>query len=127
MSADNYYVVRKDAYGFFVPVMGFASSDESGYVPRVESVDKRFVTVKDALDWALNSYSEYGVSVHSECESDEPSVLELSPAGHFWDCDFSDEFVSVYHEFEPVCSCKEVEADWMVRVEPVSAERKSLN
>ena len=123
MSADNYYVVRKDAYGFFVPVMGFASADEH-YVPRVESRDKRFVTIKDALDWALNDYSEYGVSVHPECESDEPSVLELSPVGHFYDCDLSDEFHAEYHKTDPVCSCKEVEADWMVRVEPVSAERK---
>lgn len=120
MSADNYYVIRKDAYGFFVPVMGFASNDEFGYVPRVESTDRRFLTVGEALDWALGSYSEYGVSVHPECDSNEPSVLELSPAGHFWDCDFSDEFYSEYNKTEPVCSCKEVEADWMVRVEPVS-------
>lgn len=127
MSADNYYIVRKDAYGFFVPVMGFASSDESGYVPRVESRDKRFVTVKDALDWAYNKYSEYGVSVHPECYSNEPSELELSPAGHFYDCNLSDEFYSEYHKTEPVCSCKDIEADWMVHVGPVSAERKSLS
>lgn len=119
MSADNYYVVRKDAYGFFVPVMGFASSDDH-YVPRVESSDSRFKTVKEAVSWALDSYSEYGVSVHPECESDEPSVLELSPAGHFYDCNMSDVFYRSYHGVDPVCSCKEVEADWMVRVEPSS-------
>ena len=121
MSADNYYVIRKDAYGFFVPVMGFASNDENGYVPRIESNDRRFYTIKEALNWALNAYSEYGVSIHDECESDEPSVLELSDNGHFYDCELSDSWYSVLNDSEPICSCKEVEADWMIRVEPVSA------
>lgn len=120
MSSDNYYIVRKDAYGFFVPVMGFASNDEDGYVPRISSRDKRFTNIKDAINEALNSYSEYGVDVHPECKTNEPSVLDLSPAGHFYDCDFSDEFYSKYHNEAPVCSCKDIEADWMVFVPPVS-------
>ena len=120
MSADNYYIIRKDAYGLFVPVMGFASNDEDGYVPRITSSDKRFTSIKDAINEALNDYSEYGVNVHPECETQEPSVLELSDLGHFHDCDCSNEFYSMYNTVEPVCSCKDIESDWMKYVPPVS-------
>lgn len=72
MSADNYYVVRLHPEGGFTYVMGFASSDEDQYdIPVRENRfgwNMSFLSVKDAFKAANEDYSEYGVSVHPECE-----------------------------------------------------------
>lgn len=65
MSADNYYLIRRLPNGKFVPVMGFASVDET---PKVRMMDDyHFDSLEDAIEWASEQYSEYGVSVHPEC------------------------------------------------------------
>lgn len=70
MSADNFYIIRKDQGGKYVPVMGFASADDD-YDFVIRPHDKpRFDTVREALDWAWDEYTEYGVTVHPECGDD---------------------------------------------------------
>jgi hypothetical protein len=66
MSADNYWLVCKTSDGKFVAVMGFAS--EPAY-PEVDP-EKDYVEFDDpvdALNWAIDQRSEYGVSLHPEC------------------------------------------------------------
>lgn len=121
MSADNYYIIRKDVHGLFVPVMGFASADEDGYVPRIESRDARFTTLNEAIDYASNDYSEYGVSVHPECDSDEVPVLEQTNSGHYFDCPEGDQYWELYNEGPAVCLCEDILADWSLKVEPRNA------
>ena len=100
--------------------MGFASSDEDGYVPHIESSDRRFYTVKEALDYADGKYSEYGASVHPECADGVIPELEVASNGHFLDCPTVVELFSV-HDLPDECQCKEIESDWLVKVLPVSA------
>jgi len=80
VSADNFYIIRKDQGGKYVPVMavgrrvaglgGFASADDD-YDFVIRPHDKpRFDTVREALDWAWDEYTEYGVTVHPECGDD---------------------------------------------------------
>lgn len=74
MSADNWYLVRKHPLGGFTYVMGFASDvDEHGEerIPDVSERSLQFPTVEAALTAALAEYSEYGVSVHEECNEAE--------------------------------------------------------
>jgi hypothetical protein len=77
MSADNYYIIRKHPFGGFAAVMGFASDtdeDDLQVMPDATELDMRFVTVTSAVSYALGEYSEYGVSVHPECQSEETEV-----------------------------------------------------
>jgi len=79
MSADNFYVIRKDTNGKFVAAMGFASdyvgNDEPGWgLPDIEDNDPKFDSLDEALEFAVNQYSEYGVSVDRECEPDPGEV-----------------------------------------------------
>jgi len=67
ISADNYYVVRRHPSGGFTYVMGFASDDDEGNIP-VSRLEPMYPTMNKALDAAMAEYSEYGVSVHPECE-----------------------------------------------------------
>jgi len=67
MSADNYYVVRRHPSGGFTYVMGFASDEEDEDIP-VRHHDPMYPTMNKALDAAMADYSEYGVSIHPECE-----------------------------------------------------------
>ena len=74
MSADNYYIVRKHPNGGYAAVMGFASDvdgNDDPIIPEARKQDEQFTTVAEALNYAINEYSEYGVSVHDECDSDE--------------------------------------------------------
>lgn len=67
MSADNFYLIRKDhdhGKPVFVPVMGFASDDEE---PTIRGDEPAFPTVGQAFRWASKEYTEYGVQVHEEC------------------------------------------------------------
>lgn len=63
MSADNYYVIKKHPKGGYAAVMGFASNEA---LPEVRDRHRSFVTVEQAISWATNEYSEYGVSVDPE-------------------------------------------------------------
>lgn len=79
MSSDNFYVVRKHADGGFTYVMGFASHDinEDGTfnlnIPPSKN-NKQYKTFDDALNTALEDYSEYGVITHPECEDDQLGI-----------------------------------------------------
>lgn len=120
MSADNYYIIRKDVNGFYVPVMGFVSSEEEGYVPRIDSRDVRFTTVSKALNYACEQYTEYGVQVHPECESEDIPELEKTHEGHYFDCPVSDKYWDDFNDFPAVCDCEDVFKDWSYKVEPSS-------
>lgn len=63
MSADNYYLIRKHPKGGYAAVMGFASDDAT---PGVRQSHQQFKTFEDAVLWASEQYSEYGVSIHRE-------------------------------------------------------------
>ena len=72
MSADNFYIIRNHPKGGFAAVQGFASdtddNDEQIY-PEVSVNDREFRTISEALEFAMNEYSEYGVDIHPECTS----------------------------------------------------------
>jgi hypothetical protein len=71
LSADNFYLIRKDQAGKYVPVMGFASADDDYDFVINPGSTRRFDTLGEALDWACDQYTEYGVSIHPECGDDE--------------------------------------------------------
>ena len=66
MSADNYYVIKKHPSGGFAAVMGFASDDS---MPRATKRHQQFATVEEALTFAWDDWTEYGVSVDAECRA----------------------------------------------------------
>lgn len=65
MSADDYYLIRRHPLGGFTPVMGFASNEDT---PKATEFHPQYQTVEDALRSAMHDYTEYGVSVHWECD-----------------------------------------------------------
>lgn len=88
MSADNYYIIRKHPDGGFAALMGFASDDRMPVID-TDRAYKTFETVDQAVMWASDEYSEYGVSVHPECReypvekspSTPPPTWRPSPTG----------------------------------------------
>jgi hypothetical protein len=79
MSSDNFYVVRKHPESGFTYVMGFASHDVNKdgslkYNLPVTKNNKSYKTFDDALNAALEDYSEYGVFTHPECEDDNLDI-----------------------------------------------------
>jgi hypothetical protein len=79
MSSDNFYVVRLHPKGGYTYVMGFASFDldRDGtfkYDLPVKNTDKQYKTFDEALNAALEDYSEYGVFTHPECEDNQLGV-----------------------------------------------------
>lgn len=60
MSADNYYIVDVHPLGGYGVEMGFESWDEGVFV---NEKSQRFDTLPAATDYAMNEYSEYGVTV----------------------------------------------------------------
>jgi hypothetical protein len=109
MSADNYYLIRKDNFGLFVPVMGFASNPAAA---TITYRDPRFETVEEALESITGEWSEYGTSVAPECFSSEPSTLEKAENGHYIDCIQSDPDNENYYPEEFLCSCVPLLAAW---------------
>lgn len=106
MSSDNYYMIRRDRQGFFVPVMGFASAESS---PPVRGNCPRFKEFHDAVDYAASEYSEYGIRVHDECYSDElPVLLRLVQTGHYPACDTHS--APAFYGIQ--CNCARIKADW---------------
>ena len=106
MSADNYYLIRKDRQGFYVPVMGFASDDTA---PIVRGNQPRFRDLAAAVTYASEDYTEYGVSIHPECKNPEPPVLERTANGHYSNCwapELGDEYGT------SPCVCARIQADW---------------
>lgn len=74
MSADNYIIIRKDFItNQFVPVMGF---DSDNYKPEIQKRHKRYDTLDEALEYAHGQYTEYGVSIHPECNVAHFRVIE---------------------------------------------------
>jgi hypothetical protein len=106
MSADNYYSIRKDRQGFFVPVMGFASNDGP---PAVTGKDPRFVELTSALEFSTNDYTEYGITIHEECYSDVPPTREKDvDTGHYPEC-----LVLLSNEYQTFeCVCETIETEW---------------
>jgi hypothetical protein len=111
MSADNYWMIRKDIHNFFVPLMGFASEEEN---PIVSSKNPRFNTIKEAVASVIHEDCEYGIVIHNECFSDEPVELIANESGHYKGCQRDWNFLNKKAE----CSCLEISKDWAVRVEP---------
>ena len=88
MSADNYYVIRKDRQGYFVPIMGFASSNGA---PLVRATDPRFKDFHAAIEYAALEYTEYGINVDNECYSDAvPVHFRRLTTGHYATCPAQD-------------------------------------
>lgn len=112
MSADNFYIIRKDPHGLFVPVMGFASNED---LPALGSRHPRFTTIAAAMAYANADYSEYGSSIHEECLSDIPPVLE-ERNGHINGCGL---FYS-WTTDERKCACETIINDWYLKVEPTN-------
>jgi hypothetical protein len=68
MSADNYIVIVRSGV-CFVPVMMFASSDEPADIcssPEFKT-SPRFMSLKEAVQYAESQYTEYGYRISDEC------------------------------------------------------------
>jgi hypothetical protein len=103
MSADNYYVIRKDRQGFFVPIMGFASSNGA---PLVRATDPRFKDFHAAIEYAALEYTEYGINVDNECYSDEvPVHFKRLTTGHYATC-------PAQKGEKADCICEAFETEW---------------
>lgn len=86
MSADNYYVIRKHPDGGFAALMGFASDDREPVID-TDRTYKTFETVGQAVMWASDEYSEYGVSIHPECReypAENPTTTPPSTPPPTW-------------------------------------------
>lgn len=106
MSADNYYIIRKDRQGFFVPVMGFRSNN--GY-PQVRATDPRFEDFHAAIEHASNDYAEYGITVHEECYGDElPVISRRLATGHYSSCPA--QYNTEMQQFD--CECAAIQSEW---------------
>ena len=59
-------------------IMGFASIDYGPDGPSVNlDIDRRlFATVQEALDSVANEITEYGISVHKECQEDWNAAVD---------------------------------------------------
>ena len=77
MSADNYYLVRRNPAGGFSPVMGFGSWEEK---PTVEAGAPVFGTPELALASVLGEYAEYGHSIDPECFESTAPLQEAQDA-----------------------------------------------
>lgn len=103
MSADNYYVIRKDRQGYFVPLMGFASNNGA---PLVRATDPRFKEFHDAIEYASREYTEYGITVDNECYSDETPVhFRRLSTGHYATC-------PAQKDDQTDCICSAFETEW---------------
>jgi hypothetical protein len=71
MSADNYYLIRKDGSGYAVECR-FASSDYGPNEP-ISKGAARFPTLPEAQEYAYGEYSEYGV------DYDFPVIVHEAP------------------------------------------------
>jgi hypothetical protein len=119
MSADNFYLIRKDKFGFFVPVMGFASNEET---PTIRLNHPRYETIEEAIASVENEYAEYGLSVHPECYQDGEPVLARNEAGtHYTACYMTlpDDYFAP-DDPDYVCSCDELKRAWETKVTPVT-------
>lgn len=102
MSADNYYIIRKDRQGYFVPLMGFASSNGA---PLIRAKDPRFKDFHSAIEFAATDYTEYGITVHDECYSEEsPSHYRRLTTGHYATCPAQEKYGD--------CICDDFESEW---------------
>lgn len=67
MSADNYYVIFRLASNKFVPVMYFASDDEDASIEHATESLPSFPSLKEAVSYCQDEYTEYGFSISPEC------------------------------------------------------------
>lgn len=115
MSSDDFYIIRKDAYGFFVPLHAFASDE---YIPIISLEDIRFQTLDEAIKYAAqDSWTEYGVQVHEECYENFPAILKKEVNGHYYGCTKG---YSTFMDFlsEENCTCDIIYQEWHTKVLP---------
>jgi hypothetical protein len=72
VSSDTYYVVRRHPDGGYAAVLGFASDERYPIV--VPHHHQSWPTIQAAFDYATQSGSEYGVSIHPELREDWDSL-----------------------------------------------------
>jgi hypothetical protein len=109
MSADNYYLIRRDRQGFFIPVMGFVSDEET---PIVRERHLRFADIIEALQYADKDNAEYGVQIHKECYETEAPILSFAGEGeHYYGCSQASSEKQV-RETYPDCVCSVIEIEW---------------
>ena len=123
MSADNYYLIRKDNFGFFVPVMGFSSNEDT---PAIRLKHPRFMSIEGARNAVKDDWTEYGTSVHPECHDPETPLPE-EVNGHVSSCPQA--LPEDYFEAgEWVCECEQLLKDWHTYVAPqdVDNEKQEL-
>lgn len=114
MSADNYWLIRKDKFGLFVPVMGFESNNEN---PIIRSQDKRYTSFELAVNSIKDEWTEYGIRVHDECWSESIPKYVLTEHGHFPGCSYN--YVDLLAPEDLKCSCEVLKETWDTFVEPV--------
>jgi len=73
MSADNYWIIRRDGPQFAVS-MGFESDDGPG---PIKPHDPRFDTIEAARNFAADLWTEYGVREELEPPTTPPTFADL--------------------------------------------------
>ncbi len=103
MSADNYFTIRKHPAGGYAAVMGFASDRTE---PKATIDHWQFETVPEALAYADEQWTEYGVSIHPEVGYVPPATkiaqaveAEARAESHADCCQWYDEGASSYCKF----------------------------
>lgn len=118
----NYYLVRRDRQGFFVPVMGFVSDDAA---PIVRERHPRFEDIIEALQYADDDTTEYGVQIHQECyEPDPPTLTFVEEKGHYYGCSQASTAEKIREEY-PDCVCEVIVGEWNKQYLPSAAPIKT--
>lgn len=121
MSSDNYWLIRKDNYGKFVPVMGF-DSDESE--PFISLRHARYSTIESAVAAVQDEYTEYGVQIHPECHSSDTPLLLKGENGHYAACVVN--YADFYSPEEVACNCETVEENWNTEIPAVDEDSTAV-
>lgn len=77
MSADNFYFITHHPMGGYAVLMGFASNDEEPLVATAKSL--RFDSLPEAISYANEEYSEYGVQISKGILDDMTPKETASP------------------------------------------------
>lgn len=84
MGSENYFVVRQHPKidGAYTYVEGFEFDDRNNGTKvfldiKVKDTDPIFFKYEDALNAALEDYSEFGVVTHPECKDEELKIRKV--------------------------------------------------
>jgi hypothetical protein len=113
----TYILIRRDRQDFFVPTTGYITDNEP---PIVRSRYPRFVDLLDAMEYADQQNTEYGITIEEECYDETPTHLStVGNTNHYYGCSQAspdEEVREVYKE----CICDRIADEWNENYTPES-------